>query len=82
MGKNTKQSSPGMAAKAAKTLANPNASDIAKSLAASVVSQANTKKQTGADMETTASKVLQSPKYSEDTKELAASVLSWSNKKR
>jgi len=82
MAKNTKQPSPGVTEKAARTLANKNSSDIAKSLAGSVVAQSNTKKQTGADMETTASNVLKSNKYSDNTKELAGSVLSQSNKKR
>jgi hypothetical protein len=82
MSKNTKQSSAGMATKAAKVLSDPTASAIAKSLAASVVAQANTSKQTGADLEGRASKVLQSDKYSNSTKELAASVLSQSNKER
>ncbi|RII26760.1 MAG: hypothetical protein CXR31_10155 [Geobacter sp.] len=82
MSKNTKQSSPGMATKAAKILADKNASAVAKSLAASVVAQANSGKQTGAELEDRASKVLQSDKYSDSTKELAASVLSQSNKER
>lgn len=82
MGKNTKQSSAEMASKAAKILADNNASAIAKSLAGSVIAQTHTGKQTGADMESKASKVLQSDKYSNETKELAASVLSQSNKER
>ena len=82
MPKNSKQSTPKVAAVAAKTLSNPNASEVAKTLAASVVSQSNTGKQTGAKMETIASKVLHSEKYSETTKSLAGSVLSQSNKNR
>lgn len=82
MSKNTKQSTPKVASLAAATLNDKNASQIAKSLAASVVSQANTSKQTGADMESKASKVLQSEKYSDETKTLAASILSQSNKER
>uniref|UniRef100_C6E3P4 Uncharacterized protein n=1 Tax=Geobacter sp. (strain M21) TaxID=443144 RepID=C6E3P4_GEOSM len=82
MSKNTKQSSAEMASKAAKIMSDPNASAVAKSLAASVVAQTNTSKQTGADLEDRASKVLQSEKYSDSTKELAASVLSQSNKER
>jgi hypothetical protein len=82
MSHNNKQSSPGMSSKAAKILANPNSSDTAKSLAASVVSQSNSPKQTGAHLETLASKVLQSEKYSDTTKSLAASVLAQSNKER
>lgn len=82
MAKNTKQSSAEMASKAAKILGDDSSSNIAKRLAASVISQSNTAKQTGPKLETTASKVLQSDKYSDATKELAASVLSQSNKER
>ncbi len=82
MSKNTKQSTPKVAALAAATLNDKNASKIAKSLAGSVVSQTHTGKQTGADMESKASKVLQSDKYSDGTKTLAASILSQSNKQR
>lgn len=82
MAKNIKQSSPNVGTKAAQTLSNKNSSDIARSLAGSVVAQSGTQKQTGAKMETKASKVLTSDKYSESTKALAGSVLSQSNKKR
>ncbi|MET3125479.1 hypothetical protein ABID42_000567 [Arcicella rosea] len=82
MAKNTKSTSSSIASKASEILTNPNSSAIAKSLAGSALSQANTGNQTGAKMESTASKVLQSEKYSEITKELAASVLSQSNKDR
>ncbi|MDO8240988.1 MAG: hypothetical protein Q7T51_03360 [Candidatus Moranbacteria bacterium] len=82
MNKNTKQSSSKVAKLAANTLTDSKASQIAKSLAASVISQTNTCKQTGAELETKASKVLQSDKYSDDTKTLAASVLSQSSKDR
>jgi hypothetical protein len=82
MSKNTKQSTPKVAALAAATLNDKNASQIAKSLAGSVIAQTHTGKQTGADMESKASKVLQSEKYSDETKTLAASVLSQSNKER
>lgn len=82
MSKNTKQTSTQAAALAAKTLTNPNASAIARSLAGSVVAQTHTGKQTGAQMETTASEVLRSEKYSAETKSLAASLLSQSNKDR
>lgn len=82
MSKNTKQSSSSVANLAAQTLASKSSSGIAKSLAGSVVAQANTGKQTSKAMETTASNVLQSDKYSDDTKTLAGSVLSQSNKLR
>lgn len=82
MSKNTKRPSSEVTKLAAHTLTDSRASQIAKSLAASVVSQANTDKQTGAELETKASKVLQSEKYSDDTKTLAASVLAQANKER
>ncbi|UVJ42529.1 hypothetical protein NVV94_18115 [Pseudomonas sp. LS1212] len=79
---NTKQSSSTVAKLASETLRNPNASAIAKSFAASALSQTSSTKETGKAMETKASQVLQSEKYSETTKTLAASVLSQSNKQR
>jgi len=79
---NTKQTSDELAGLASKTLRDNNSSNIAKSLAASVLAQTATKKETGSDMETRASKVLSSKKYSNDTKSLAASLVSQSNKKR
>lgn len=82
MSKNTKQTSGRIATLAAETLQDKSSSQIAKSLAASALSQRDGSKQTGSKMETTASKVLQSEKYSDATKELAASVLAQSNKDR
>ncbi|MGX5795142.1 hypothetical protein ACWHY4_15385 [Pseudomonas sp. E2-15] len=82
MSKNTKQTSNSMATLAAETLNNPNASAIAKSLAASALAQSSTDKQTSAEMEEKAGKALQSDKYSQETKSLAASVLSQANKER
>lgn len=82
MSKNTKKTSGKMATLAAHTLTDPNASAIAKSLAASALAQSGTDKQTSADMEEKAGKALQSGHYSEKTKSLAASVLSQANKER
>jgi hypothetical protein len=82
MSKNTKKTSGKIAALAANTLSDPDASVIAKSLAASALAQRSTEKQTSAELEEKAGKVLQSDKYSEDTKSLAASVLSQANKER
>lgn len=82
MSKNTKKTSDKMATLAAETLNNPNASAIARSLAASALAQSGTDKQASAQMEEKAGKTLQSDKYSEQTKALAASVLSQSNKER
>ncbi|EMY0615476.1 MULTISPECIES: hypothetical protein [Serratia] len=79
---NSKKTSQDIASKAAKVLANSNASDIQKKLAGSALSQRSTTHQTGSEMEDIASRVLRSSKYSEETKELAASVLSQSNKDR
>jgi methyl-accepting chemotaxis protein len=82
MSKNLKISSQAIKSKAAKILGNENSSEVAKKLAASVLSQADPTKQTSSEMEEIASKVLQSPKYSDDTKSLAGSVLSQSAKDR
>lgn len=82
MSKNMKSSSNAITKLAVETLKDPNASDIAKSLAGSILSQSGTNKQTSAEMEDKASKVLRSDKYSEDTRSLAGSVLSQSNKER
>lgn len=82
MTKNTKETSAKVASQAGTTLQSSGASDIARSLAASVLAQRGTAKQTGAGMETVASEVLKSPKYSDATKALAASLVSQSNKKR
>jgi hypothetical protein len=82
MPSNSKQSSPKVATLASETLRNPNASAIARSLAASVLAQANTGKQTSAEMEARAGRVLQSEKYSDETRALAGSVVSQSNQAR
>lgn len=82
MAPNKRQTSSDIAAKAAATLADPNASAIAKSLAGSALAQASNGRQTGAEMEDKAARVLASTKYSEETKELAGSVLAQSNKQR
>ncbi len=82
MGRNTKQTSSRVGTLASETLQDRQASQVAKSLAASALAQRSGGKQTGAQMEDLASKVLQSEKYSDSTKELAASVLSQSNKAR
>lgn len=82
MTKNSKQTSNRIASVAATTLANKNSSEIAKSLAASALSQHGSSRQTGAEIEKVASKVLSSSKYAEVTKELAGSVLSQANKTR
>jgi hypothetical protein len=76
---NTKRTSPRIATLASATLQNDRASQIAKSLAASALAQANGARQTGAEMEDLASRVLRSDKYADDTKALAASVLAQSN---
>jgi len=82
MGSNTKATSNSVAHLASETLRDPNASAIAKSLAASALAQANSSKQTGAKMEHEAGKVLQSDKYSEISKTLAGSLVSQSLKSR
>lgn len=82
MSRNTKQTSSRVASLAAETLQDKHASHVAKSLAASALSQRDGDKQTGSKMEDVAARVLASNRYSEDTKELAASVLSQANKQR
>lgn len=82
MSKNSKETSRGVASKAASVLSDRNSSAVARSLAASALAQSGTGKQTGAAMEDKASHVLRSPKYSDETKSLAGSVLSQANKQR
>lgn len=82
MSKNAKQTSSRIATLAAETLQNNSASQVAKSLAASALSQRNSGKQTGAEMEEKAAKVLAGKHYADETKELAASVLAQANKER
>lgn len=82
MSKNTKQTSAQIAKLAAETLQDKQASQIARSLAASALSQVSGDKQTGAQMEDKAAKVLASDHYSAETKQLAASVLAQANKER
>ena len=79
---NKKQSSRRIATLASEILRNSSASDIQRSLAASVLSQRQKNHQTGAEMEDLASRVLRGSKYNAVTKELAGSVLSQSNKDR
>ena len=82
MSYNRKQSSSKLGSVASKILQSNSSSSIAKSLAASVLSQTSTGKQTSGRMESSASNVLKSTKYNSTTKSLAASVLSQSNKER
>lgn len=79
---NKKRSSVKLASQAAKTLTDPQTSNIQKSLAAGVLSQRAPEKQTSSQMEDIASRVLQSDKYADKTKSFAASLLSQSNKER
>lgn len=79
---NTKRTSSEIGTLASEVLRDPSASQIAKKLAASAMSQTNTSNQTGAEMETKASNVLNSDKYNDTTKTLAASVLAQANKNR
>lgn len=82
MSNNSKQTSRRVATLASETLQDKQASQVAKSLAASALAQRSGARQTGAEMENIASKVLRSDKYAETTKELAASVLAQANKER
>jgi hypothetical protein len=82
MSKNTKQTSTRIGRLASETLQRASSSQVAKSLAASALSQRSGDRQTGAKLEDTAARVLASERYAKDTKELAASVLSQANKQR
>lgn len=82
MSKNTKQTSSRIGRLASETLQNSSSSQVAKSLAASALSQRSGDRQTGAKMEDVAARVLSSDKYANNTKELAASVLAQANKQR
>lgn len=79
---NKKQSSSTLASLASSILTDTDSSQIQKTLAGSVLSQASSSHQTGAEMEGIASAVMRSDKYNDTTKSLAASLLSQSNKKR
>jgi hypothetical protein len=67
---------------AGRTLSNPNASALQRSLAASALAQAGTSKATGKAMEAKASTALQNPNASARMKQLAWSVTSQSIRKR
>ena len=82
MSKNTKQTYTRIGRLASETLQSSRSSQVAKSLAASALSQCSGDRQTGAKMEDTAARVLASERYAKDTKALAASVLSQANKQR
>jgi hypothetical protein len=82
MSNNTKQTSTRIGRLASETLQSNSASQVAKSLAASALSQRSGDRQTGVKIEDTAARVLASNHYAKDTKELAASVLSQANKQR
>lgn len=82
MSKNTKQTSTRIGQLASETLQSSSASQVAKSLAASALSQRSGDRQTGSKMEDTAARVLASDHYAKGTKVLAASVLSQANKQR
>jgi hypothetical protein len=79
---NGKKTSPSIGTLAAKTLQDPHASEIARSLAASALAQRQGGLQTGAAMEDKAARVLASEKYADDTRRLAASLVSQSNVER
>lgn len=79
---NKKVTSKEVSSQAGKILHSHSASQTAKSLAASALSQRQKGNQTGSQMEDLASKVLSSSKYSCETKAIAGSVLAQSNKER
>ena len=82
MGTNKKVTSQKISSTAGRILRSNSASQTAKSLAASALSQRQKGNQTGSKMEDIASKVLSSSKYSRETKTIAGSVLAQANKER
>jgi hypothetical protein len=82
MAKNKRTTSPSLASKAAKALRSKRTSNIGKTLAGGVLSQAASGKQTGASMEEIAANVLRSEHYSDLNRSFAASLVSQSNKER
>lgn len=80
--KNSKQTSPSVAAIAGKTLSSTSSSAVQKSLAGSALRQAGGPAQTGPKTEHKASRALDSRTSSLVTKTLAGSVVSQSNKNR
>jgi hypothetical protein len=79
---NKKSTGSRVASTAGKTLSDPTASAVQKSLAASALAQAGTVKETGKAMEAKASAALKDGRSSSTTKQLAASLVSQSDKKR
>ncbi len=79
---NKKTTSPSIASLASKVLQDSQASNAAKSLAGSALSQVNKGNETGKQLEHLASTVLNSDKFNEASKALAGSILSQSDKKR
>ena len=82
MPNNSKKTSPSIASLASKTLRNPGASKIAKTVAGSALSQAGSARQTGAAVEARASKALRTGVAGVTTRKLAGSVVSQANRKR
>lgn len=69
-----------VASSAGRTLGNPSASALQRSLAGSALAQAGTNKTTSKTMETKASAALQNGKSAATTKQLAGSLVSQSKK--
>lgn len=82
MSANSKKSSKVVTHLAAQILKDPQAKKIDKSLAGSVLAQANTAKETGKSMEAKAAAALREGKSDSVTKTLAGSVVAQSNKAR
>ncbi|WFR77248.1 hypothetical protein [Janthinobacterium rivuli] len=71
-----------VATAAGRTLGNPNASALQRSLAGSALAQSGTQKVTGKAMEAKASAALQNGNSAATTRSLAGSLVSQSDKKR
>ena len=82
MPKNPKKTSSKIGKLASETIQKNSSSKVAKSVAASALSQRSAGKQTGAEMEKKVGKILASDNQAKKKKQLAASVLSQANKSR
>lgn len=76
MTENSRKTSSKVASQAAKVLADSDAPEAARRLAASALAQSGSDKQTSAELEALASDVLKDPGSSEVAKTLAGSVMS------
>jgi hypothetical protein len=82
MSKNEKHTSPSVATVASEVLRDQNASEIARSLAASALAQVQKGSETSPEMAARAARALEDGRSSETTKRIAATVVSQAHGKR